>query len=74
MHHDAMRIVFPDVDEFFFRLFVPERMQERDSALEGLLHRSGARNWKMNRAQLRLRQVFVVMVIFIVVAGSGNGR
>src|SRR5438270_13833883 len=40
-------------------------MEQRDSALERLLHRRRAGNGKMNRAQLGLGEVFVVMVVFV---------
>jgi hypothetical protein len=42
MSHRAVRIVFRDIDEFFFRLFVPEGVKEGDAASEWFLHRVGA--------------------------------
>ena len=38
VRHGAVRIVGPNLLELFFRLFVPEGVQQGDAALEGLLH------------------------------------
>jgi hypothetical protein len=41
---------------------------QRDSALEGMLHRRGARNREVHRPELRLGKIFVVMMFFVVVS------
>jgi hypothetical protein len=74
MRHDAVRIVHGDLSEFFFRLFVPERMQQRDSALEGLLHIGRTGNWEGDRAQLRGGQVFMVRLGLVIVGKGGSGE
>ena len=71
MRHDAMRIVHGDLRKLFFRLFVPEGVQQRYSTLEGLLHIGRAGNGEVYRAQLRGGQVFMVRVGLIVV-GDGT--
>ena len=63
MRHGAVGIVFGNLEEFFFGLFVPEGVQQGDSAREGLLHRRSAGDREMDRAELRLSQIFVVVMI-----------
>ena len=61
MRHGAARIVDCNSREFFFRLFVPEGMQQGYAALEPLLHRYGARNREGHDTELRRGQLFMVM-------------
>src|SRR5580692_5975149 len=63
MGHRAFGIVLRDLLEFFLRFLVPERVQQRDTAFEGLLHLRRARYREMYRAQLIGRQAFVVMAL-----------
>jgi hypothetical protein len=67
MSHGAVRIVFGHIEEFFFRLFVPEGVQQGDSALERLLDRTRARDREVHCAKLRFGEIFVVMMIFVVI-------
>jgi hypothetical protein len=69
--HGTVRITLGDVDEFLLGLFVPERVEQGDSAGEGSLDLGGTRDWEMNRAELGFGEVFVVgMVFFILRKGS----
>ena len=63
-----------DLQEFLFRLFVPEGVQQRDAAVERLLHRRGAGDGEMHRAQLRRGEIFVVMMILVVVGETGKAK
>ena len=75
MRHGAVRIVLGDLEEFLFGFFVPERVQQGDSAGEGLLHRRGAGDGEVDGAELRLGEVFVVVMVFVViVVGKGGQR
>jgi hypothetical protein len=74
MRHGAVRIVFGDVEEFLFGFFVPERVQKGDSARKGFLHGRGAGNGEVDRAQLSLGEIFVMMMVFVlVVIGKNDG-
>ena len=70
--HGAVRIVLCNLNEFLFGLFVPERVQQGDSAGEGFLHRRGTGNREVNGAKLSLGEVFVVVMIFVVVGEGGK--
>ncbi len=70
MGHGAVRVVFGDLEEFLFGFFVPEGVEQSDSAGEGLLHRRGAGDGEVDGAELRLGEVFVVMVMFVFVVGE----
>jgi len=72
--HGAVGIVLGDVQEFLFGFLIPEGVQQRDAALERLLHQSGAGNGEMDGSELGLVEIFVVMVIFLVVVGGGGER
>src|SRR5690242_6718844 len=74
MRHGALGISFGNVEKFLFRLLVPERMQQCDSALERLLHRRRTGDWKMNRAQLSFGEVFVMMVVFVFLVVGKRGE
>jgi len=50
--HGAGWVLLGDLGKLFFRLLVPEGMEQSDAALEGLLGRSLARNWERNFAKL----------------------
>src|SRR2546430_13368931 len=63
MGHRTLRIVFRDLLKLLRRLFIPERMQQRDTAFKPLLHRRCARNWKMHRPQLFRCHFFVMMTL-----------
>jgi hypothetical protein len=52
VRHAAARIGLGDGREGLRRLEIPERMQERDRALEGLLHGGGARHGEDDLADL----------------------
>jgi hypothetical protein len=58
----------------FFGFFVPEGVQQGDSAGEGLLHRRGAGDREVDRPELSLGEVFVVVVVFVFVVGDGRER
>ena len=73
MRHGAVRIAMSNAHEFLFRLFVPEGVEQRDAAGERLLHRRGAGDGEMHRAQLRGGEIFVVMVL-VVIGESGVGE
>jgi len=66
VRHGALRIVLRDFQELLLRLLIPERVQQCDSALEGLLRRGLAGNREVNRAQFGGGQVFVVMLVLVV--------
>ncbi len=74
MRHGAVGIVFGDVEEFLFRFFVPEGVQQRHAALERLLLRCRARNGEVDCSELRLVQGFVVVVFFVVSDKSCSWR
>ena len=74
MRHGALGIIFRDLHKFLFRFLVPERMQQRDAALERLLHRRRAGNRKMHRAQLGLGEIFVMVMIFIFLVVGKRGE
>ncbi len=61
VRHGALRVLLFDVEKSLLRLFVPERMQQRDTLFECLLRVRSTRHGKMHRAQLFLREVFVMM-------------
>ena len=70
VRHRAGGIVLGDLQEFFLRFLVPEGVQQRDSAGEGLLHGRRTRNGKVDGSELSLGEVFVVWVIFVLVVVS----
>ena len=72
MRHGTVRSPGGNVDEFFFRLFVPEGVQQGHATLKRLLHGWVAGNREGDRSQLRGGQVFV-MVAFVFVIGSNCG-
>jgi hypothetical protein len=75
VRHRTFRVILGNVNEFLLGFFVPERMQQGDSAGEGLLHRRGTGDGEMYGAELRLGEVFVVVMVFIViVVGEGGER
>src|SRR5580698_7951691 len=74
MGHGAVRIVFGDVEEFFLGFFVPERVQQGDSAGEGLLHGRRTGNGEVDRTKLSLGEIFVMMMVFILVVVGESGR
>jgi hypothetical protein len=49
-------------------------MQQRDSALERLLHRRRTGDWEMNCAQLGFGEVFVMMVVFVFLVVGKRGE
>src|SRR5579862_4660697 len=65
--HGAVGVVLGDVEEFLFGLFVPEGVEQGDSAGEGLLDRRRAGDWEVDGAELSLGELLVVMMIFVVV-------
>jgi hypothetical protein len=67
----ALRVLLFDVEKSLLRLFVPERMQQRDTLFECLLRIRSAPHGKMHRAQLFLRELFVMMAF---VGRRGRGR
>src|SRR5208337_3564881 len=71
MRHSAVRIILGNLHEFFLGFLVPERVQQGDAALEGLLYRLGARNRKMHGPQLSLVEI-LVMIVFLAVVGEGS--
>jgi hypothetical protein len=42
MRHAAVRIILGNLEEFLLGFLVPERVQQSEAALEGLLHRRAA--------------------------------
>ncbi len=75
MCHGTARIILGDLQKLLLGLFVPERVQQCDSAREWLLHRRGAGYGEVNRPELSLVEVFVVVMVFIViVVGEGRER
>ena len=64
MGHGTLRVVFRHLFKVLRRLFVPERMQQSDTAFERLLHRGRARDGKMHCPQL-FRCHFLVMMTSI---------
>jgi hypothetical protein len=70
MRHGAVRIVFGDLHEFLFGFLVPERVQQCDAVGEGLLHGRRAGDREVDRSELRLGEIFVMLVVVIVV-GKG---
>jgi hypothetical protein len=73
VRHGALRVLLFDVEKSLLRLFVPERMQQRDTLFECLLRLRSTRHGKMHRAQLFLRE-FLVMMAFISRRGAGERR
>src|SRR6266849_10982607 len=61
VRHGALRVLLFDVEKSLLRLFVPERMQQRDTLFECLLRVRSTRHRKMHRAQLFLRKLLVMM-------------
>ena len=64
VRHGALRVLLFDVEKSLLRLFVPERMQQRDTLFECLLRLRSTRHREMHRAQLFLRE-FLVMMPFV---------
>jgi hypothetical protein len=71
MRHGAVGIVLRNLLEFFFRLFVPEGVQQSYAALEGLLHGRDAGHREGNGPELGRSEVFVVVLVII---GEGSER
>ena len=69
-----MRVIDGNLGELFFRLFVPEGVQQGYATLEGFLHIGLAGNWEAYRAQLSGGQVFMVRVILIIVGCGSTGQ
>src|SRR6202790_4903621 len=61
VRHGALRVLLFDVEKSLLRLFVPERMQQRDTLFECLLRVRSTRHGKMHRAQLFLCELLVMM-------------
>src|SRR5216684_6450365 len=61
VRHGALRVLLFDVQKSLLRLFIPERMQQRDTLFECLLRLRSTRHGKMHRAQLFLRKLLVMM-------------
>jgi hypothetical protein len=74
VRHGATGIVQGDLSEFFFRLFIPERVQQGDTALERLLHPGRAGTGTGDRTEFRRSQILVVMMTLIVIGNGRNGR
>ena len=73
MRHGAVRVVVSNVEEFLLGFFVPEGVQQGDSAGEGLLHRCGAGDGEVDGSELGLGEVFVVVVVFVVIVVIVSG-
>ena len=75
MRHGTVRVFVGDLHEFLLGFFVPERVQQGDAAREWLLRRRRAGDGEMDRAELCLGEIFVMVVIFVfVVVGEGGER
>src|ERR1022692_3713560 len=61
VRHGALRVLLFVNKKSLLRLFIPERMQQRDTLFEGLLRVGSARYWEMHRAQLLLCEFLVTM-------------
>src|SRR5271157_1927376 len=63
VRHGALRVLLFDVEKGLLRLFVPERMQQRETLFECLLRVRSTRYGEMHRTQLVLGEFFVMMAI-----------
>ena len=63
MSHGTRGIIFGDLNEFFFCLLVPKRMEQCDAPFKWLLYRGRAGDGEMHRPQLFRSQVFVMMAV-----------
>ncbi len=61
LRHGALGIILGDVGELFLGLLVPERMQQRHTALKRLLDGRRARHREMHRTELLLAQILMMM-------------
>jgi hypothetical protein len=78
VRHDAVGIFDCDLNKFFLSFFVPEGVQQGDTALEGLAHARGTGYREIHRAQLRRSEILMVMGLIIasliIVSDGGGGK
>jgi len=74
VRHGAVGISGGDLLELLFGFFVPEGVQQRNAALEGLLDVFSAGDWEVDGAELRGGEVFVVVVVVVILGDDGEGE